>query len=287
MKKTITIAHSPDADDIFMYMAIKLGWIGNDFDYKNTALDIQTLNDLALKNEFDTTAISFGLYPLIAKEYALLRTAVSFGEGYGPKLIKKQNTHLKRKFKVALSGANTTNALIFRMKYPEARIIYKNFLEIENAVLSGEVDAGVLIHESILEFDSSLCVEAEIWDIWLELAQENLPLPLGGMALRRSLPLSDAIKIERDLTNAVKIADSNRRILTPMLMERNLIRVNEEKLDTYLDLYANKNSICMSETQFKAVDVLFKLGYNYKFYDKIIHAKDYLIPSEYEEFRNS
>lgn len=287
MKKTITIAHSPDADDIFMYMAIKLGWIGNDFDYKNTALDIQTLNDLALKNEFDATAISFGLYPLITKEYALLRTAVSFGEGYGTKLIKKQNTHLKRNFKVALSGANTTNALIFRMKYPEARIIYKNFLEIENAVLSGEVDAGVLIHESILEFDSSLCVEAEIWDIWLELAQENLPLPLGGMALRRSLPLSDAIKIERDLTNAVKIANSNRRILAPMLMERNLIRVNEEKLDTYLNLYANKNSICMSETQFKAVDVLFKLGYDYKFYDKIIHAKDYLIPSEYEEFRNS
>lgn len=90
MKKTITIAHSPDADDIFMYMAIKLGWIGNDFDYKNTALDIQTLNDLALKNEFDATAISFGLYPLIAQEYALLRTAVSFGEGYGPKLIKNK-----------------------------------------------------------------------------------------------------------------------------------------------------------------------------------------------------
>lgn len=107
------------------------------------------------------------------------------------------------------------------------------------------------------------------------------------MALRRSLPLSDAIKIERDLTNAVKIANSNRRILAPMLMERNLIRVNEEKLDTYLNLYANKNSICMSETQFKAADVLFKLGYDYKFYDKIIHAKDYLIPSEYEEFRNS
>ncbi|EDO6877841.1 S-ribosylhomocysteine lyase [Campylobacter coli] len=285
--KKITIAHSPDADDIFMYMAIKLGWIGKDFAYENTALDIQTLNKFALKNEFDATAISFGLYPLIASEYALLRTAVSFGEGYGPKLIKKKDTHLKRNFKVALSGANTTNALIFRMKYPEARIIYKNFLDIENAVLSGEVDAGVLIHESILEFDSSLCVEAEIWDIWLELAQENLPLPLGGMALRRSLPLSDAIKIERDLTNAVKIANSNRRILAPMLMERNLIRVNEEKLDTYLNLYANKNSICMSETQFKAVDVLFKLGYDYKFYDKIIHAKDYLIPSEYEEFRNS
>lgn len=72
-----------------------------------------------------------------------------------------------------MSGANTTNALIFRMKYPEARIIYKNFLDIENVVLSGEVDAGVLIHESILEFDQSLCVEAELWDIWLEFAKEK------------------------------------------------------------------------------------------------------------------
>lgn len=99
-------------------------------------------------------------------------------------------------------------------------------------------------------------MEAELWDIWLEFAKENLPLPLGGMALRRSLPLSDAIKIERDLTNAVKIADANRKILAPMLMERKLIRVDEEKLDTYLNLYANKNSISMNQTQLLAVDTL-------------------------------
>ena len=283
--KKITIAHSPDADDIFMYMAIKFGWVG-EFKYENTALDIQSLNEKALQNIYDATAISFALYPLIASEYALLRTAVSFGEGYGPKLIKKKDKILKRNFKVALSGANTTNALIFRIKYPEARIVYKNFLEIEKAVLSGEVDAGVLIHESILEFDESLCVEAEIWDLWQEFAP-NLPLPLGGMALRRSLPLSDAIKIEKDLTKAVFIADNNRKILASMLMQRNLIRVDEQKLDVYLNLYANKNSISMSEIQLKALDMLFKLGYDYKFYDKIIQVKDYLIPLEYEELRNS
>ncbi|WP_270966224.1 menaquinone biosynthesis family protein [Campylobacter upsaliensis] len=283
--KEIHIAHSPDADDIFMYMAIEFGWVKS-FKYHHQALDIQTLNDLALKNEFDATAISFALYPLIAKDYALLRTAVSFGEGYGPKLIKKKDKILKRNFKVALSGANTTNALIFRIKYPEARIIYKNFLEIEKAVLNDEVDAGVLIHESILEFDTNLCVEAELWDIWLELVKENLPLPLGGMALRRSLPLSDAIKIEKDLTKAVFLAHHNRRILAPMLLERDLIRVDEAKLETYLNLYANHNSISMSEIQFQALDILFKLGYDYKFYDKILKANDYLIPSEYEQARN-
>ncbi|EAI8630053.1 MULTISPECIES: menaquinone biosynthesis family protein [unclassified Campylobacter] len=287
MNKKISVAHSPDADDIFMYMAIKFGWVGNAYEYENTALDIQTLNELALENIYDVSAISFALYPLIASEYALLKTAVSFGEGYGPKLIKKKNKKLKLNFKVALSGAHTTNALIFRIKYPQARIIYKNFLEIEKAVLEDEVDAGVLIHESILEFDSSLCVEAELWDIWQELAKNDLPLPLGGMALRRSLPLSDAIAVEKDLIKAVEVADHNRKILASMLLERNLIRVDAQKLDVYLNLYANKNSINMNDKQYNAIDKLFELGYNHGFYEKLIKSKDYLIPSEYEEFRNS
>lgn len=287
MRKKVTVAHSPDADDIFMYMAVKFGWLGQDFDFENTALDIQSLNEKALENLYDVSAISFALYPLIADEYTLLRTAVSFGEGYGPKLIKKKDKILKKNFKVALSGAHTTNALLFKMRYKEARIVYKNFLDIEKAVLEGEVDAGVLIHESILEFDESLCVEAEIWDIWIDFVKENLPLPLGGMALRRSLPLSDAIKIEKILTKAVDVAHNNRFILSKMLMQRKMIRVDEQKLDLYLDLYANKNSISMSELQLKAVNKLFELGFKAGFYEKAIDVKDYLIPLEYEEARNS
>ncbi|MFC2396995.1 MAG: MqnA/MqnD/SBP family protein [Porphyromonas pasteri] len=89
---------------------------------------MQSLNDEALKGTYEATAISFALYPLICDEYALLRTAVSFGEGYGPKLVKKKGAVLKRNFKVALSGKHTTNALLFRMTYPQARIVYKNFL---------------------------------------------------------------------------------------------------------------------------------------------------------------
>ena len=287
IKKHISLAHSPDADDLFMYMAVKFGWVGNEFDFESCALDIQTLNEKALANEFAVSAISFALYPLIADEYALLRTAVSFGEGYGPKLVRLKNKPLKRNFKVALSGAHTSNALLFRIAYPQARVVYKNFLDIENAVLCGEVDAGVLIHESILEFDEKLCVEAELWDIWRELAKDDLPLPLGGMALRRSMPLTTAIKVEQILTKAVQIADSNKAILRKMLMERGLIRVDEAKLDKYLSLYANKNSVSMSEIQLKAVDRLFELGFKHKFYDKLIKANDYLIPSEYENLRFS
>ena len=287
IKKHISLAHSPDADDLFMYMAVKFGWVGNEFDFESCALDIQTLNEKALANEFAVSAISFALYPLIADEYALLRTAVSFGEGYGPKLVRLKNKPLKRNFKVALSGAHTSNALLFRIAYPQARVVYKNFLDIENAVLCSEVDAGVLIHESILEFDEKLCVEAELWDIWRELAKDDLPLPLGGMALRRSMPITTAIKVEQILTKAVQIADSNKAILSKMLMERDLIRVDEAKLDKYLSLYANKNSVLMGEIQLKAVNRLFELGFKHKFYDKLIKADDYLIPSEYENLRFS
>ncbi|MGZ8546547.1 MAG: MqnA/MqnD/SBP family protein, partial [Sulfuricurvum sp.] len=156
----MVIAHSPDADDIFMYYAIKFGWVGrHNTMFDNIALDIETLNTEALKGTYDISAISFGLYPHIRDDYALLRTAVSFGSGYGPKLIRKKETVLKRRFKVALSGKYTTNALLFRIAYPDAKIIYMNFLEIEQAVLDGVVDAGVLIHESILGYDDSLMVE--------------------------------------------------------------------------------------------------------------------------------
>jgi 1,4-dihydroxy-6-naphthoate synthase len=285
--KQINLAHSPDADDIFMYYAIKFGWISSDYNFKNTADDIETLNQQTLAGIWDVSAISFALYPHIAQEYALLRTAVSFGEGYGPKLIKLKDKKLKRNFKVALSGKYTTNALIFRLKYPEARIKYYNFLEIEKAVLDGEVDAGVLIHESILNYDERLEVEAEIWDIWSELNKENLPLPLGGMAIRRSIPLLDAINIEETLTKAVKVGNTHKELLSKMLIERNLVRVDSETLKKYLSLYANDESITLSEIQLKAINKLFELGFNAGFYPELIDVNECLIPKEYKKVRNS
>ncbi len=284
--KIVTVAHSPDADDIFMFYAIKFGWVGlKGVQFDNLALDIETLNVKALENIYDISAISFGLYPLIKDEYALLRTAVSFGEGYGPKLVKQKGKKLKRNFKVALSGKYTTNALLFKIAYPDARIIYKNFLDIEGAVISGEVDAGVLIHESILTYDDSLEVERELWDIWQELACEDLPLPLGGMAVRRSLPITRAIEYERVLTEAVEVAEKNKSMLSKMLLERDLIRVDAQKLDKYLDMYANKDSVSMSEVQLKAINRLFELGYKHGFFSELIDVKDYLVPVEYNDYR--
>lgn len=287
MKKMV-IAHSPDADDIFMYYAIKFGWVGKkDTLFENIALDIETLNTESLKGTYDISAISFGLYPHIRSDYALLRTAVSFGQGYGPKLIRKKETVLKKKFTVALSGKYTTNALLFRVAYPNAKVVYMNFLEIEQAVLDGVVDAGVLIHESILGYDDSLTVERELWDVWCELAGSELPLPLGGMAIRRSLPLSTAIDYENVLTKAVHIAREHKERLSKMLMERSLVRIDAATLERYLELYANDESITLSEVQFDAINKLFDIGYAYGFFDQKMDARDYCIPMEYTSLRNS
>jgi len=284
----IQLAHSPDADDIFMYFAIKFGWVDTKgYTFENIALDIETLNVEALKGTYDVTAISFGMYPLIKSDYALLRTAVSFGEGYGPKLIRRKDKKLKRNFKVALSGKYTTNAMLFRIYYPEARPVYMDFLEIEEAVVSGKVDAGVLIHESILDFDESLEVEKEIWDIWVELTGEDLPLPLGGMALRRSLPLNRAIDIENILIEGVKVANERKEELCKKLEAEHLVRISDEMLKKYLDMYASDASVELSSLQLKALDTLYEIGFKHGLWESSIKTEEYLIPKEYQALRNS
>jgi len=287
LKKTV-IAHSPDADDVFMYYAIKFGWVDmSSVKFDNIAEDIQTLNEKALNGVYEIVAISFALYPHIRDDYAMLRTAVSFGEGYGPKLIKKKGVKLKRNFKVALSGKHTTNAMLFRIAYPDAKVTYMNFLEIEQAVLDGTVDAGVLIHESILTYDEKLEVEREMWDIWQELAGKELPLPLGGMAISRSIPLNKAIEYEQTLTKAVQVAREHKEKLSQMLLERDLVRIDAPTLDKYLELYANDDSITLSNIQYRAINKLFEIGYKHGFYDSLVKVEEFTIPTEYKEMRNS
>ncbi len=284
--KKIELAHSPDADDIFMYYAIKFGWVDTkDYEFKNIALDIETLNQEALKGSYDITAISFALYPFIKDEYALLRTAVSFGYGYGPKLIKRRDKKLKPNFKVALSGKYTTNAMLFKIYYPNARVVYMNFLDIEDAVVSGEVDAGVLIHESILDFNDSLEVEKELWDIWVELAGANLPLPLGGMAIRRSIPLNRAIEIEDILIDGVKVANSKKYDLCRRLEDEKLVRISDKMLTRYLDMYASNESVELSDLQLRALDRLYEIGFINGVTQEPLITRNYLIPKEYIELR--
>jgi 1,4-dihydroxy-6-naphthoate synthase len=107
------------------------------------------------------------------------------------------------------------------------------------------------------------------------------------MAIRRSLPLNKAIEYEATLTKAVKVARDHKDRLSKMLLERDLVRIDAPTLDKYLELYANDESITLSDIQYEAINKLFEIGYRHGFYDKLVNIKDYLIPTEYQELRNS
>jgi 1,4-dihydroxy-6-naphthoate synthase len=161
-----------------------------------------------------------------------------------------------------------------------------DFLQIEEAVVRGEVDAGVLIHESILDFDESLVVEKEIWDIWRELAGEGLPLPLGGMAIRRSLPLNRALDIERILIRGVEVANERKEELCARLEKEQLVRISDTMLEKYLDMYASDDSIELSALQLEALDRLYRLAYERGEIECPISTADYLLPREYDALRS-
>ncbi len=283
----LSIAHSPDADDVFMFYALAFGWVDFPKPFTHHALDIQTLNTEALKGTHAISAVSFALYPLIKDQYTLLECATSFGEGYGPKLVRLKNKPLKKNFKVALSGRYTTNAMLFRLYYPQARIVYKNFLEIEKAVLNSEVDAGVLIHESILDLHADLVVEKEIWEIWCVLSDSTLPLPLGCMILRRSIPLLQAILMQEALSKAIKIALNHQDLLSQMLLERHLLRVEQDQLNTYLKMYANESACKLDSKQQAGIDKLFEIGFKHGLYPEFISCVDHCIPTDYKHLRLS
>jgi len=105
------------------------------------------------------------------------------------------------------------------------------------------------------------------------------------MAMRRSIPLTRAIAIEKALIKAVDVANTHRSLLAKMLLERDLVRIDAPTLDKYLDLYANDKSITMNDTQLEALDRLFQIGYEHNFYECPVHAEDFMIPHEYMDSR--
>lgn len=152
------------------------------------------------------SVISFGLYFKIVNDYVLFFIVISFGNGYGFKLVKKKGVKLKKDFRVVLSGEYIINVFLFKIYYKYARIIYMNFLDIEKVVLEEKVYVGVLIYENILDFYNELEVEKELWDVWKEFIEMDLFLFLGGMVIRRFIFLYCVILIKKVLIKVVEVA---------------------------------------------------------------------------------
>jgi 1,4-dihydroxy-6-naphthoate synthase len=206
-KRLITVGHSPDPDDAFMFYALAHGKIDTgDLEFRHELQDIETLNRRALKRVLDVTAISIHAYAHLLDKYALLPSGCSMGDRYGPMVVAKKALTIEnlKHVRIAVPGTMTTAFLTLRLLLPggfEYEIM--PFDQILNAVAGGKVDAGLIIHEGQLTFENqglSLVVDLGVW--WQE--RTGLPLPLGGNAVRRDLGRETMSRISRYLKESIR-----------------------------------------------------------------------------------
>jgi len=185
----LRLAHSPDSDDAFMFYALATKKIptGN-LAFMHVLDDIETLNQKALEEVYDITAVSFHAYAELADRYILMSSGASFGDGYGPIVVTRsslQGEELKGK-RVAIPGKKTTAYLALCLYEPDIETVEVRFDEILDTVIKGDADAGVVIHEGQLTYGSyGLAKMADLGVWWRN--ETGLPLPLGGNVIRRAL----------------------------------------------------------------------------------------------------
>jgi 1,4-dihydroxy-6-naphthoate synthase len=189
MRQKISLAHSPDSDDAFMFYALAEGKIDDGgFDFVHELSDIETLNQRTARGELDVSAVSFHAYPDIAADYALLPHGASFGDGYGPVVVSAKpmaKAELASEV-VAIPGKKTSAALALELWRPGTATTVVAFDEILPAVREGRFAAGVIIHEGQLTYaEEGLHAVVDLGAWWL--GETGLPLPLGGNVIRKAL----------------------------------------------------------------------------------------------------
>src|SRR5688572_7918058 len=241
MARTIHVGHSPDSDDAFMFYALAEGLIDTDgLTYTHQLQDIETLNRRALKGELEVTAVSIHAYAYLADRYALLPSGSSMGDRYGPRLVAREPGTLEKASgqRIAVPGLLTTAYLALKLAVPNCEAVVLPFDEIEDAVVAGTVDFGVLIHEGQLTYrDRGLSLIADLGEWWF--AETGLPLPLGGNVVRKDLGPALMGKVSRHLRASIDYALEHREgaLDHAMRFARGLER---SKADTFVGMYVNE-----------------------------------------------
>ena len=267
----IRIAHSPDADDFFLFWPIrrKLIVVENDFEF--TELDTEDLNRAALNEEFDICAVSTALYPKIRDSYLVLPSGMSVGRNYGPVVVAREpiDPSALNDMLVGIPGENTTAALLLRALAPGARTVeipLTPYSAAFDAVQSAAVDAAVLIHEGQIAFaDHRLHAVKDLGKFWFE--STSLPLPLGMNVIHRRLGPARITALSALLKTAASFALEHTTEILPDL--HSISQLHQGKLQTldelrrYLGMYANQDSVDAPEDCRRAVDTLLNLTASY------------------------
>ncbi|HUQ99649.1 MAG TPA: MqnA/MqnD/SBP family protein [Gemmatimonadaceae bacterium] len=237
---TIHLAHSPDSDDAFMFYALADGQIDTQgISYVHELQDIETLNGRAMRGELDVTAVSIHAYAYLSDKYALLPHGASMGDGYGPMLVSKTpmtRGDIENK-RIAIPGMMTSAYLALKLYQPNFEPVVVPFDQIDTAVLSGSVDAGLLIHEGQLTYkDDGLHLVADMGAWWME--KTGLPLPLGGNVIRKDMPRDVQKKVSRHLRQSIAYGLDHRKSALDHAM-RFARGLDRSKADTFVGMYVN------------------------------------------------
>jgi len=260
--REITVAHSPDSDDAFMFYGLATNKVRvPGLKFTHTLTDIETLNRKAMEGFYDVSAISFHAYPYVQEKYALMPCGGSVGEQYGPMVVAPRmlsQEELKR-IKVAVPGTMTTAYLALKLFAPKIETAVVPFDQIIPQVLAGKYEAGLIIHEGQLTYErSGLKRILDLGRWWHE--QTGLPLPLGGNAIRRELGPELIASITRALRQSIQYALDHREpaLAYAMQFARDL---DTQMADRFVGMYVNERTLDYGQDGKEAVTRLLDMGY--------------------------
>ena len=260
--KTITVAHSPDSDDAFMFYGLATNKLETDgLKFEHTLKDIQTLNENAKNGIYDVTAISFHAYAYVADKYALLPHGASIGDKYGPIVVSKEQYKPEDipNLKIAIPGELTSAFLALKIFNQDFEYSVVPFDEIIDAVKKGKADAGLLIHEGQLFYkQEGLNKVLDLGEWWFE--KTGLPLPMGGNAIKRDLGADLMRRVSKALHKSIMYSMENREdaLTYAMQFARDM---PPELADRFVAMWVNDMTLDYGERGKEAVKRLLQEGY--------------------------
>jgi 1,4-dihydroxy-6-naphthoate synthase len=258
--KKLTLGFSPCPNDTFIFDALVNKKIdAGDLEFEVLLEDVETLNRWALNGKLDVSKVSYGVLPLIMSDYSLLDAGGALGKGVGPLLIaSKEIPDFKdrmHELTVAIPGEHTTAHMLFSLAFPHAQ--HKKFMifsAIENSVLSGQADCGVIIHENRFTYQQKGLVKLmDLGDFWEQ--QTGAPIPLGGIVMKKSLEKSLHEQVNALIRQSLQYAFDHYPVLTEYVRTHSQ-EMDEDVMRKHIDLYVNDYSLGLGENGRVAVDVL-------------------------------
>lgn len=260
----LTLGFSPCPNDTFIFDALVNNKIDTEGLIFNVVLeDVQTLNQWALEEKLNISKISYGVYPLVTSTYQLLNSGGALGKGVGPLLISKKALSLQEiaDATIAIPGKNTTAHLLFSLAYTNCNNkTFMVFHQIEEAVLNGIVDAGVIIHENRFTYaEKGLYKIMDLGEYWEQ--QLQVPIPLGGIVMQQKFDEKLIAQVDRLIKKSVEFAFANYPTL-PEYVKQHAQEMNEAVMKQHIDLYVNNYSIDLGVNGKAAVEKLVEVFFN-------------------------